>query len=346
MRGQTCKFFVSAAACARLAVTTKILAATGALGIVSLFRTLFRLTECTGQARVKPPAFAYFAPRSLAEALALAAEHAEDGKLLAGGQSLMPALNFRLSSPAALVDLNRVEGLAGISAPVGGGLSIRAMTRHRAVERSAEVRERCPLLSAVMPHIAHVQIRNRGTIGGSLSHADPAAELPAVTTACDAQFVIAARGGERTVPAGEFFLGTFTTALEADEILSEIRVPQWPQGRRWAFREINRRHGDFAIAGVALWLDLDDAEPAVCKDAHIVLFGVSETPVRMIASEDYLKGRAVAEADMREAAALAEDAFDPMSDLHASAEYRREVGCVLLRRALLEAAGRGEECAA
>lgn len=292
---------------------------------------------------MKPPAFAYFAPRTLDEAIELAARYAGDGKLLAGGQSLMPALNFRLSSPAALIDLNRVEGLAGISAPPAGGLNIRALTRHRAVELSAEVARNCPVLSAAMPHIAHVQIRNRGTVGGSLSHADPAAELPAVVTACDATLVIHGPNGERTVPADEFFLGTFSTALEPDEILIEIRVPAWPEQRRWGFREINRRHGDFAIAGLVAWVECDDGDPTACNDARIVLFGVAEAPVRARAAEEHLKSAPVNAARVREAAQMAANAFEPSSDIHASAAYRREVSAVLVRRTLEDALRLGEE---
>lgn len=295
---------------------------------------------------MKPAAFAYYAPRSLAEALTLASQYADDGKLLAGGQSLMPALNFRLLTPAALIDLNRVEGLAGITATPDGGLAIGALTRHRAVETSAAIALRCPLLSAAMPHVAHVQIRNRGTIGGSLSHADPAAEMPAIALACDAQMRVANQRGERLVPAADFFRGLFTTALDAGDILTEIRLPPWPRRRRWAFREINRRHGDFAIAGAAVWIDPDDAEPVLCKDAGIVLFGVSETPVRVAVVESHLRGRRLTRSILREAADLAAAAVTPMSDLHASAEYRREVSGVLLRRALEDATGSREECAA
>ena len=286
---------------------------------------------------MKSPAFAYLAPRTLEEALQLAAEHADDGKLLAGGQSLIPALNFRLASPAALIDLNRVDGLAGIGTTPAGGLAIRALTRHRALERSADVLRCCPLLSAVMPHIGHMQIRNRGTIGGSLSYADPAAELPAVALACDAAFVIRSLKGERVIPAAAFFLGIFTTTLEPGEILTEIRLPAWAAGRRWGFQEITRRHGDFALAGAAVWLDGGGSHDAVCTSARIVLFGVGGTPIRATAAEQFLAGGPATATRLREAARLAATAFTPTSDLHASAEYRQEVSSVLVRRALEQA---------
>jgi CO/xanthine dehydrogenase FAD-binding subunit len=290
---------------------------------------------------VKPPAFAYLAPRTLEEALQLAAQHADDGKLLAGGQSLMPVLNFRLASPAALIDLNRVAGLAGITPTSAGGLAIRALTSHRAVERSFDVLQFCPLLSATMPHIAHMQIRNRGTIGGSLSHADPAAELPAIAVAVGAELVIASSlRGERVIPAESFFLGVFTTALEPDEILTEIRLPAWPAERRWGFQELTRRRGDFALAGAAVWLDGGGHDGIPCAAVRIVLFGVGNAPVRAIAAEQFLANGPTTDTRLREAGRLAAAAIEPPSDLHASAEYRRDVASVLVRRALEEALAR------
>ena len=289
-------------------------------------------------ADVKPPPFIYLCPRTLAEAAEAAGRYADDGKLLAGGQSLMPVLNFRLANPTVLIDLNRVEGLSGIRREADGGLAIRALTRHRAVERSDDIREACPLLSAAMPHIGHVQIRNRGTIGGSLSHADPAAELPAVMLACDATFVASSFAGERTIAADRFFQGVFTTALEPGDILTEIRVPPWPRGRRFGFYEVTRRHGDFALAGAAVWIDGDDA---TCTAAKIVLFGVGDTPVRAKRAEQHLSGQAATPARIRESAAIAATELTPGSDIHASAEYRLEVGAVVVRRALEQAFGRG-----
>ncbi|MFN2645090.1 MAG: xanthine dehydrogenase family protein subunit M, partial [Burkholderiales bacterium] len=191
---------------------------------------------------MKPAAFAYRAPASVEEALALLEANA-GAKLLAGGQSLVPVLNFRLASPPVLIDLNRIAALAGIREEPDGTLAIGAMTRHRAVERSALVRRANPLLAAAMPYIAHAQIRNRGTLGGSLAHADPAAELPAVCLACDAELVIQSRHGARRVAAKDFFTGFFTTALGPAEVLVAIRFPAWPAERRAGFAEVSRRHG-------------------------------------------------------------------------------------------------------
>jgi aerobic carbon-monoxide dehydrogenase medium subunit len=190
-----------------------------------------------------------------------------------------------------------------------------------------------------MPHIAHVQVRNRGTIGGSLSHADPAAELPAVMLACDAMFVATSSTGERTIAADRFFQGIFTTALEPGEILTEIRLPPWPRGRRFGFYEVTRRHGDFALAGAAVWIDGSDT---TCAAARIVLFGVGDKPVRAERAERHLAGQAATPARVREAAAIAATELAPGSDIHASAEYRREVGAVVVRRALEHALGRGD----
>jgi CO/xanthine dehydrogenase FAD-binding subunit len=299
-------------------------------------KTISAAGASPGAARVKPAAFAYLAPRTLDQALQFAREYADDGKLLAGGQSLMPALNFRLATPSVLIDLNRVEGLSGISRSASG-LLIGAVTRHRAVECSAEVGAGCPLLSAAMPHIAHVQIRNRGTIGGSLSHADPAAELPAVMMACGARLRIEGVDGGRLIPADDFFHGLFTTAIKPGEILTEIQLPAWPADRYWGFQEVNRRHGDFALAGAAVWVDVDAATH--CTAASVVLFGVGDTPVRAAQAETCLVGHSMAAPRIREAAELAAAMCEPASDIHASAEYRREVVRVMVRRALEQAAG-------
>jgi CO/xanthine dehydrogenase FAD-binding subunit len=289
---------------------------------------------------VKPPAFGYVVPASLEQALRLAAEYGDDGKVLAGGQSLMPILNFRLASPSVLIDLNRLDGLSGIAVTPSGGLAIGALTRHRALERSADVRRHCPLISAAMPHIAHVQIRNRGTIGGSVSHADPAAELPALMLACGAEMIVRHATGARSISADAFFLGTFTTALRDDEILTEIRLPPWPTARRWGFGEVARRHGDFALAGAAVWLDCEDGS-GTCTAARIVAFGVSEAPLPLTQAEQILIGAPVTRERAREAARIVAIAdYQPSSDIHASAEYRREVCAVMVRRALEDALDR------
>jgi carbon-monoxide dehydrogenase medium subunit len=264
---------------------------------------------------VKPAAFQYRAPATLQEALSVLDANADSAKLLAGGQSLVPVLNFRLATPALLVDLNRIDSLAGIREDADGSLVIGAMTRHRAVEKSELVRRANPLLHAAMPHIAHAQIRNRGTIGGSVSHADPAAELPAVCLACDARLTIASRSGERTLAAAEFFQGFFTTALKPNEILVSIRFPAWPRGRRFAFLEFSRRHGDFALVGVALTVD--------GEDTRVTVFGAEDVPKRI----------AVNRKNIADVAAR----ITPRADHHASAEYRGELVEVLTRRALDQA---------
>ena len=267
---------------------------------------------------MKPAAFDYRAPRSLDEALQLIDAN-RDAKLLAGGQSLVPVLNFRLASPPLLVDLNRIGALAGISREADGALLIGAMTRNRAIEKSDVVRLANPLLHAAMPYIAHAQIRNRGTIGGSLSHADPAAELPAVCVACDAELTIARKSGTRRVRAREFFKGFFTTALEPNDILVSIRLPAWPANRRHGFVELSRRHGDFAIVGVALTLDGEKAD--------IVIFGAEDVP-------RLFSGQTIDEATPKSVA----ERCNRRADHHASAEYRSELIEVLTRRALQQAA--------
>jgi CO/xanthine dehydrogenase FAD-binding subunit len=276
---------------------------------------------------VKPAAFAYRAPGSVEEALSLL-EANREAKLLAGGQSLVPVLNFRLASPALIIDLNRIGALAGIREEADGTLAIGAMTRHRAIEKSERVHRANPLLAAAMPHIAHAQIRNRGTLGGSLAHADPAAELPAVCLACDAQMVIQHAGGTRRLAAGEFFTGFFSTALAPTEVLVEIRFPAWPSERRAGFAEVSRRHGDFALAGVALTADLENGR---CARARIALFGAEDVP-RLVVLDEPLDTKRIADAARAMAARS-----QPRADHHASAEYRRELIEVLVRRALEQA---------
>ena len=271
---------------------------------------------------MKPAAFEYRAPGTLQEALSVLAANADSAKLLAGGQSLVPVLNFRLATPALLIDLNRLGSLSGIRQDDDGSLVVGAMTRHRALEKSELVRRANPLLHAAMPYIAHAQIRNRGTLGGSLSHADPAAELPAVCIVCDARLSIASRAGERTLAAADFFQGFFTTALKPDEILTSIRFPAWPPGRRFGFLEFSRRHGDFAIAGVALTVDVGEG-------ARITVFGAEDVPKLITASVDR---KTIAETARLVAARTA-----PRADHHASAEYRNELVEVLTRRALEQA---------
>ena len=285
---------------------------------------------------MKPAKFDYYAPTTRDEALELLGQYGYDAKALAGGQSLMPMMNLRLARPAVVVDINRVDGLSGISSD-DGGMTIGAMTRQRQLERSAEVRERFPLISAAIPHIAHFQIRNRGTIGGSLAHSDPAAEIPALCLALNAEITAASSNGERTIAANDFSLGLLTTALEPEELLTQVRLPsldgedEW----RWGFREVCRRDGDFALVGAIALMRLDSEN--ICREARIAMFGVGDGPMRATDAEASLVGRAV-DADARaEAAALVSAAVDPGSDIHASAEYRKEVSGVMARRALEDA---------
>jgi len=292
---------------------------------------------------MKAAPFDHVAPASLEQALALLAERRDDAKIIAGGQSLVPMLALRLASPALLIDLNRIASLSGIRVLESGELSIGATTRQRTVERSDLVARANPLLAAAMPSIAHVQIRNRGSIGGSLAHADPAAELPAVCLACDATLVAQSRLGQREITAADFFRGMFETALAADEILIAIRYPAWPAGRRSAFIEVARRHGDFAICGIAATVDAG-ADGRV-RDARIVAFGVTDRPVRLESAERALAGsrfdphggEAALAVAINSAARAATDGLKPRSDHHASSEYRLELAEVLTRRALTHA---------
>lgn len=284
---------------------------------------------------MKPAPFEYFRPASLDEALALLAEHGGDAKPLAGGQSLIPAMNFRLATPAVLVDLNGISELSYINSDAGD-IRIGGMTRQRTVERSALVSDRVPLIAETMPHIAHPAIRNRGTIGGSLAHADPAAELPAVMLALNARFTVSSQAGAREVEADEFFMGLFTTAVQPGELLTDIRIPPPPSHSGFAFQEISRRHGDFALVGVAAVVSLDAG--ANCADARIALLSVGDRPMRAVAAANTLRGqRPSAESIAAAADAAATKDIDPSSDIHASARYRRHLAKVLTRRVLTRA---------
>jgi CO/xanthine dehydrogenase FAD-binding subunit len=286
---------------------------------------------------VKPPKFEYFDPRTVDDALALLSTHGDDAKILAGGQSLVPMLNFRLAKPRYLIDLNGIAELAYVT-PKDGGLAIGAMTRQRFVERSGLVEARVPLLHETIPFIGHFQIRNRGTIGGSLAHADPAAELPAVASALGATFVVRGQSGERVMGCDEFFVGYLTTSLEPGELLTEIRLPDTPPRTGHAFLEVSRRHGDFALVGVAALVTLD-AE-GVCTAAAVTLTGVGPVPTRARAAEGTLVGTRVDGRTAEAAAARVTESVEPDSDIHASAEYRRHVAGVLARRAIVRAARR------
>ena len=284
---------------------------------------------------MKPAPFDYFTPATLDEALALLARHGGDAKPVAGGQSLIPAMNFRLARPAVLVDLNRIAALAYVR-PESGGVAIGAMTRQRTVEQSEVVARAAPLLAEAMPSIAHPQIRNRGTVGGSIAHADPSAELPAVMLALDARFRTKSATGERAIPAGEFFRGTLETALEPGELLVEIALPPLPARSGTAFLEMARRQGDYALVGVAAVVTLDSR--GRCKTARLSLLSVGDGPVLATEAGKTLAGHTPSEELLRAAsdAAAARD-VDPPSDIHASAAYRRQLVAVLTRRALARA---------
>lgn len=283
---------------------------------------------------MKPAAFTYFAPNSLSQAVALLAEHAPDGKPLAGGQSLVPMMNFRLAQPRSLIDLNRVSELSYIR-EADGVLAIGAMTRQAEAERSALVSRTAPLLGEALKLTGHPTIRHRGTVGGALAHADPAAELPAVALALGAELVARGPGGTRTIPAEEFFLGPLSTALAPDELLVEARFPALPPGAGWTFLELSRRHGDFAIVGVAAVVVL--APDGRIERASLALCGAGPKPIRASRAEAALAGVSPGEERFREAGEIAAQEIDPDTDLHASAAYRRRVAAVLVRRALVEA---------
>ncbi len=280
---------------------------------------------------MKPAPFEYHRPATVEEALDLLARHGYDAKLLAGGQSLVPAMNFRLAQPAVLVDLNRVEELDYLREEPGL-LRVGAMTRQRAAERSEAVARGAPLLAGTLPWVAHPQIRNRGTVGGSVAHADPAAEIPAVMLALDARFLLRGPGGERTVRAEEFFTGLFGTSLEPDEILVEVEIPAPAPGSGWAFDEVSRRHGDYALAGAAAVVTLDGA--GRCTDARVVLLSVGGGPVLAAGAAAALVGEAPSEEAVRAAADAVGREIDPPADIHASAAYRRRLAEVLVRRVL------------
>lgn len=281
---------------------------------------------------MKPAAFEYYRPRTLDEALLLLTEHGSEAKPLAGGQSLIPAMNFRLATPSVLVDLNAIDHLSHITEHAGG-LRIGGMTRQRALERSAAVARHAPLVAATMPFVAHAAIRTRGTLGGSLAHADPAAELPAVMLALDARFTLQQQVGSRSVSASEFFVGLFTTAIEPGELLVEVDVPSLPPGSGVAFQEISRRHGDFALAGAAAMVSLDDS--GRCTRARVALLSLGDRPVVAEHVSTTLVGHTPSPEAIRAAAdAAAEHDIDPTSDLHASSAYRRHLAAVLTRRVL------------
>ena len=288
---------------------------------------------------MKPALFDYYAPRSLEEAVELLGRYGQDAKLMAGGQSLVPLLNMRLVSPKVLIDLNRVRDLVYLRRE-DGVVAIGAMTRDVEVEEAEWLGKACPILVDAVRLIGHTAIRNRGTVGGSIAHADPAAELPAVLSALGGAVRVRGPRGGREIAAAEFFLTYLTTALGPDELVTEVRFPMIPHGAGWAFEEVARRHGDFAIVGVAAYLTLNEGR---IDEVGLALMGVGGVPVRARTAEAVLKGADPTVEAFQAASGKVQEAVDPDSDLHASAEYRRHLAGLLTMRALERAAVRAGE---
>lgn len=294
---------------------------------------------------MKPAPFKYYAPTSVEEALACLAEHGWDAKVLAGGQSLIPMMNFRLAQPAVLVDLNGVAELFYIRPSTDGGARVGAMTRQRQVERDLLLAEVAPMIHEAMPKVAYPQIRSRGTLGGSIAHADPSAELVAASVALNGHFLLrSSQRGERWVPAKDFFVGFFSTMLEPDELLLEVKLPAQPRRSGWSFLEVARRHHDFALVGVAAVVVVD--MKGLCEQARLVYFSVGDGPVEAHHAAAVLQGQEPSEGAIREAAETAGEAdVDPQSDINASGMYRRHLVKVLGRRALTQAFERARRVA-
>ncbi|MGB5181738.1 MAG: xanthine dehydrogenase family protein subunit M [Xanthobacteraceae bacterium] len=286
---------------------------------------------------MKPPAFDYIVATDCDTAVAALARAGEEAKILAGGQSLMPMLNFRLLRPSILVDINRIPGL-GYIAETPDSVRIGALTRHFQLEASPLIAQHFPVLSYAVAHVGHLAIRNRGTIGGSLSHADPAAELPMMAVLLDATLRIVSATSSRTVAARDFFLDTMTVDLDGTELLTEIVLPKLPAQTGWGFEEFARRHGDFALAAVAATLTLSGSE---IVQARIALSGVGPTALRAAEAESRLVGRGFDDNLSRRAIEAVREAISPETDLHASADFRRHLAGVLTGRALAAAWRRG-----
>lgn len=290
---------------------------------------------------MKPAPFKYIAASSLEHALSIKADHGDDAKFLAGGQSLMPTMNFRLAQPAILIDINPLADLAGIVPQDDGGVRIGALTRYRTLETTGSLLNGFPLFGEALPHIAHPQIRNRGTIGGNLSHADPASELPAIMVAMNATLRVKAATHEREIAATDFFLAPLTTDLQPDEMLVGIELP--PQGPRTGtcFMEVARRRGDFALAGVAVIVTLDREE--ICTNARLALCGLGETPVDATEAISNLIGHKITSEAIDEAVAAVRRSIDPPGNVHAGPDYQRHVAGVLTRRTLEAACKRASD---
>jgi len=284
---------------------------------------------------MKSPAFDYARPTTLTEAVSLLTSHEGEAKVLAGGQSLVPMLAFRLAAPTLLVDLNRLSELRYIRIE-DDGVRLGAMVRWRQVEDDVRLVSAHPLLVAALKHVAHYQVRNRGTIGGSLAHADPAAELPGIVVTCEAEISAIGAAGRRVIRAADFFLGPLTTALKPEEIIVDLHLPPWPAQRRWGFEEFSRRRGDFALAAAALYYDtMPDGK---AHNSHVGVMGVGGRPQRLAQVEAMLNGRLIDGDTIAEAERTAAAAVDPFDDIHASADYRRALVGTLVGRALKRAA--------
>jgi CO/xanthine dehydrogenase FAD-binding subunit len=282
---------------------------------------------------MKPPIFDYVAASSIDMAVAALAEAAGEAKILAGGQSLVPMLNFRLLRPSILIDINRIAGLSFVE-ETPQHIRVGALTRHHQLETSPVIARHLPVVSCAMTHVAHLAIRNRGTIGGSLSHADPAAELPMLSVLLDAELRIASSSGSRTVAARSFFIDALTVDLGADDLVTEIVLPKLPPGTGWGFEEVARRHGDFALAAVAVTLTADNG---LVAQARIALTGVGPTPLRITDAETLLAGHAVDRPLIGHVIDAVRAAIAPETDLHASSDYRRHLAGVLAGRAIAAA---------
>jgi len=284
---------------------------------------------------VKPASFDYFRAEKIDDALMALAANSES-QVLAGGQSLIAMMNLRLAKPGSLIDINRLTDLDYIR-PEGDELAIGALTRHTTAATSTVIAEFCPLMTAAYDHIAHRAVRNRGSVGGNLCHADPSSENPAVAIASGATLVLKSAEGERRVAAEDFFLGLYETAAQQNELLTEIRIPKAPAHQGWSFQETSTRKGDFALVGIAATLDCPNG---TCTDARIVAVGVGERAMRLDAAEAVITGAAMNDTGLTAAAVAARDSVDPPSDFHADSEFRRDLVFSLTKRALSEAHGR------
>lgn len=280
---------------------------------------------------MKPAPFDYFAPATLSEAVALLQRHGDDAKILAGGQSLVPMMNFRLVRPKCLVDINLIPGLSYVKES-NGKLVIGPLTRHRTLENSPLVQQKHGLLSEAVRLIGHPAIRTRGTIGGSIAHSDPTAELPTVLLALDGEVQVVGPGGRRSIAAQDLFVSYFTTSLEPGEICSEVVLPVPSPKAGWAYEEFSLRHGDFGIVGAAVVVEADGKN--LCTQARVAISGVAPTPVRAIAAERFLKGQELTPAVLAEAGRKAAEGLDPDSDIHASREFRQHLAAVMTERGL------------